>query len=187
MKNGQLVFAKGTRIESSQMGMLASLGLKQCQTYRRVKVAIFSTGDEVQLPGTTLKEDSIYDSNRYTLHGMLKQLGCEIVDLGILDDNEKSMTQALEKSASDCDLVITSGGVSVGDADFIKQAMETLGKIDFWRINMRPGRPLAFGQIGSVPFFGLPGNPVASWSPLSILSSQLFESSKENKDGKAQK
>ncbi|TON38950.1 bifunctional molybdopterin-guanine dinucleotide biosynthesis protein MobB/molybdopterin molybdotransferase MoeA, partial [Vibrio parahaemolyticus] len=122
---------------------------------------VFSTGDEVQAPGTEQKANSIYDSNRFTIMGMLEKLGCEILDFGILEDNEQLMIEALENASAQADVVMTSGGVSVGDADYIKLALDKLGQIDFWRINMRPGRPLAFGQINNKPFFGLPGNPVA--------------------------
>lgn len=141
--------------------MIASLGFGQASVFRKLKVAIFSTGDEVQAPGTEQKPNSIFDSNRFTIIGMLEQLGCEILDFGILEDNEQQMIEALEQASQQADMVMTSGGVSVGDADYIKLALDKLGQIDFWRINMRPGRPLAFGQINSKPFFGLPGNPVA--------------------------
>ncbi|WP_182028407.1 bifunctional molybdopterin-guanine dinucleotide biosynthesis adaptor protein MobB/molybdopterin molybdotransferase MoeA [Vibrio sp. B1FLJ16] len=158
---GSDVFTVGTRLSSPEMGMIASLGFGQANVFRKLKVAIFSTGDEVQAPGTEQKANSIYDSNRFTIMGMLEQLGCEILDFGILEDNEQLMTEALEKASEQADMVITSGGVSVGDADYIKLALDKLGQIDFWRINMRPGRPLAFGKIKDKPFFGLPGNPVA--------------------------
>lgn len=158
---GSDVFTAGTRLSSPEMGMIASLGFGQANVFRKLKVAIFSTGDEVQVPGTEQKANSIYDSNRFTIMGMLEQLGCEILDFGILEDNEQLMTEALEKASEQADMVITSGGVSVGDADYIKLALDKLGQIDFWRINMRPGRPLAFGKIKHKPFFGLPGNPVA--------------------------
>ncbi|WP_423839548.1 bifunctional molybdopterin-guanine dinucleotide biosynthesis adaptor protein MobB/molybdopterin molybdotransferase MoeA [Vibrio mytili] len=158
---GSDVFTTGTRLTSPEMGMIASLGFGDASVYRKLKVAIFSTGDEVQAPGTEQKQNSIYDSNRFTIMGMLEQLGCDILDFGILEDNEQRMIEALERAAQQADLVLTSGGVSVGDADYIKLALDKLGQIDFWRINMRPGRPLAFGQVNNTPFFGLPGNPVA--------------------------
>ncbi|KJY76894.1 bifunctional molybdopterin-guanine dinucleotide biosynthesis adaptor protein MobB/molybdopterin molybdotransferase MoeA [Vibrio nigripulchritudo] len=161
LAENQTVFQQGKRIESAEMGMLASLGIDICHTFRPVKVALFSTGDEVQAPGELLKDSCIYDSNRFTLLGMLERLGCEVIDLGILEDDQASITQALKDACVDADVIITSGGVSVGDADFIKNALEELGNIDFWRISMRPGRPLAFGKIEDKPFFGLPGNPVA--------------------------
>ncbi|MEF1309090.1 bifunctional molybdopterin-guanine dinucleotide biosynthesis adaptor protein MobB/molybdopterin molybdotransferase MoeA [Vibrio mytili] len=158
---GSDVFTTGTRLTSPEMGMIASLGFGDASVYRKLKVAIFSTGDEVQAPGTEQKQNSIYDSNRFTIMGMLEQLGCDILDFGILEDNEQRMIEALECASQQADLVLTSGGVSVGDADYIKLALDKLGQIDFWRINMRPGRPLAFGQVNNTPFFGLPGNPVA--------------------------
>ncbi|HGS5116376.1 TPA: bifunctional molybdopterin-guanine dinucleotide biosynthesis adaptor protein MobB/molybdopterin molybdotransferase MoeA [Vibrio cholerae] len=161
LAQGQAVFSTGQRLLSPEMGMLASLGFAHAEVFRSLKVAIFSTGDEVQAPGGDIEPNSIFDSNRFTLTGLLKQLGCQVIDLGIIEDDEAKMMQVLEQAAKQADVVITSGGVSVGDADFIKSALEKLGHIDFWRINMRPGRPLAFGQIAGKPFFGLPGNPVA--------------------------
>ncbi|EHH2533210.1 bifunctional molybdopterin-guanine dinucleotide biosynthesis adaptor protein MobB/molybdopterin molybdotransferase MoeA [Vibrio parahaemolyticus] len=158
---GSDVFTAGTRLASPEMGMIASLGFGEANMFRKLKVAVFSTGDEVQAPGTEQKANSIYDSNRFTIMGMLEKLGCEILDFGILEDNEQLMIEALENASAQADVVMTSGGVSVGDADYIKLALDKLGQIDFWRINMRPGRPLAFGQINNKPFFGLPGNPVA--------------------------
>ncbi|EGQ9885513.1 TPA: bifunctional molybdopterin-guanine dinucleotide biosynthesis adaptor protein MobB/molybdopterin molybdotransferase MoeA [Vibrio parahaemolyticus] len=158
---GSDVFTTGTRLASPEMGMIASLGFGEANVFRKLKVAVFSTGDEVQAPGTEQKANSIYDSNRFTIMGMLEKLGCEILDFGILEDNEQLMIEALENASAQADVVMTSGGVSVGDADYIKLALDKLGQIDFWRINMRPGRPLAFGQINNKPFFGLPGNPVA--------------------------
>ncbi len=158
---GSDVFTAGTRLASPEMGMIASLGFGEANVFRKLKVAVFSTGDEVQAPGTEQKANAVYDSNRFTIMGMLEKLGCEILDFGILEDNEQLMIEALENASAKADVVITSGGVSVGDADYIKLALDRLGQIDFWRINMRPGRPLAFGQINSTPFFGLPGNPVA--------------------------
>ncbi|HAV1352798.1 bifunctional molybdopterin-guanine dinucleotide biosynthesis adaptor protein MobB/molybdopterin molybdotransferase MoeA [Vibrio parahaemolyticus] len=158
---GSDVFTAGTRLASPEMGMIASLGFGEANVFRKLKVAVFSTGDEVQAPGTEQKANSIYDSNRFTIMGMLEKLGCEILDFGIQEDNEQLMIEALENASAQADVVMTSGGVSVGDADYIKLALDKLGQIDFWRINMRPGRPLAFGQINNKPFFGLPGNPVA--------------------------
>ncbi|MBW3697829.1 bifunctional molybdopterin-guanine dinucleotide biosynthesis adaptor protein MobB/molybdopterin molybdotransferase MoeA [Vibrio sp. T187] len=158
---GQAVFTKGTRVEAPEMGMIASLGFGTCLVKRKVKVAIFSTGDEVQAPGEPQKSNSIYDSNRFTIMGMLRNLGCDVVDYGIIEDDEGKMLDVLHTASIDADMVITSGGVSVGDADYIKLALDKLGAIDFWRINMRPGRPLAYGKIEQTPFFGLPGNPVA--------------------------
>ncbi|ELO1776999.1 bifunctional molybdopterin-guanine dinucleotide biosynthesis adaptor protein MobB/molybdopterin molybdotransferase MoeA [Vibrio fluvialis] len=158
---GQHVFEFGQRVLSAEMGMIASLGFATLPVYRKLKVALFSTGDEVQAPGSEQNDHCIFDSNRYTLMGLLTNLGCEVIDLGIIEDDEARMMETLQHAAENADVVMTSGGVSVGDADFIKSALEKLGQIDFWRINMRPGRPLAFGHIQNKPFFGLPGNPVA--------------------------
>lgn len=161
LSEGQQVFEAGKRIGSAEMGMVASLGINRCHVVRPVRVALFSTGDEVQAPGNELKDNCIYDSNRYTLKGLLEQLGCEVMDLGILEDDQQVIMKALKDAGETADAIITSGGVSVGDADYIKLALDALGQIDFWRISMRPGRPLAFGKISDKPFFGLPGNPVA--------------------------
>ncbi|EGU30501.1 putative bifunctional molybdopterin-guanine dinucleotide biosynthesis protein MobB/MoeA [Vibrio ichthyoenteri ATCC 700023] len=161
LAQGSDVFTQGLRIESPEMGMLASLGFGETNVYRKLKVALFSTGDEVQAPGSEQKPNTIYDSNRFTLMGMLEKLGCDVIDFGILEDNEQVMIDAIQQASQQADVVITSGGVSVGDADYVKLALDKLGQIDFWRINMRPGRPLAFGQVNDKPFFGLPGNPVA--------------------------
>ncbi|MBW3165965.1 bifunctional molybdopterin-guanine dinucleotide biosynthesis adaptor protein MobB/molybdopterin molybdotransferase MoeA [Ferrimonas balearica] len=158
---GATALTAGARIGAAEMGLLASLGLAQPTVYRRPKVAIFSTGDEVCAPEQPLKPNCIFDANRFSLYGMLAQLGCDVIDLGIIEDSEAAMIAALSDAAEQADVVISSGGVSVGDADFIKDALAKLGTIDFWKIAMRPGRPLAFGSIGNALFFGLPGNPVA--------------------------
>ena len=158
---GKTALAAHNRLQAPEQGMLASLGFGKLPVFRRPKVAVFSTGDEVCEPGEPLKASCIYDSNRFTIKSMARKLGCEVIDLGIIHDSEEALADALSQAAVKADVVISSGGVSVGDADFIKLALEKVGQINFWRINMRPGRPLAFGQIGDSLFFGLPGNPVA--------------------------
>jgi len=158
---GQTAVAAGNKITAPELGMIASLGIEQVSVQKPVRVAIFSTGDEVQAPGEMQKNNCIYDSNRYTLHAMLTQAGCEVIDLGIIEDSEAALEATLQQGSEQADLILSSGGVSVGDADYIKTVLDKLGQINFWRINMRPGRPLAFGQINDTPFFGLPGNPVA--------------------------
>ncbi len=158
---GQIAVAAGSKITAPELGMIASLGINQVTVKKPVRVAIFSTGDEVQHPGEAQKNNCIYDSNRYTLHAMLMQAGCEVIDLGIIEDSEAALEATLQQGSEQADLILSSGGVSVGDADYIKTVLAKLGKINFWRINMRPGRPLAFGHINETPFFGLPGNPVA--------------------------
>ncbi|HIF9278303.1 TPA: bifunctional molybdopterin-guanine dinucleotide biosynthesis adaptor protein MobB/molybdopterin molybdotransferase MoeA [Photobacterium damselae] len=159
---GQVAIAKGTQITAPELGMLASLGFADVAITRPIRVAIFSTGDEVQQPGETQKTNCIYDSNRYTLFALLKKIGCEVVDMGIIEDSEETLEKTLQEASEQADMILSSGGVSVGDADYIKTVLAKLGQINFWRINMRPGRPLAFGQINQIPFFGLPGNPVAT-------------------------
>lgn len=158
---GQVAVAAGTKITAPELGMIASLGLDTVSIRPPLKVAIFSTGDEVQAPGEAQKPNCIYDSNRYTLTAMLTKAGCEVIDMGIIEDSEETLTSTLLQAAEQADMILSSGGVSVGDADYIKTVLSQLGAINFWRINMRPGRPLAFGQIQGIPFFGLPGNPVA--------------------------
>ncbi|MEL4342387.1 bifunctional molybdopterin-guanine dinucleotide biosynthesis adaptor protein MobB/molybdopterin molybdotransferase MoeA [Shewanella xiamenensis] len=158
---GQVALTQATRLSAAEQGLLASLGLNRVTVYRRPTVAVFSTGDEVSQPGEALNPNCIYDSNRYTIKAMAKRLGCDVIDLGIIEDSESALEATLTKAAAQADVVISSGGVSVGDADYIKAVLARLGNIDFWRINMRPGRPLAFGKVGDSLFFGLPGNPVA--------------------------
>ncbi|MGV3000955.1 bifunctional molybdopterin-guanine dinucleotide biosynthesis adaptor protein MobB/molybdopterin molybdotransferase MoeA [Vibrio sp. E150_018] len=161
LAQNSVVFNQGTRITSPELGMLASLGINHIPVYPQLKVAVFSTGDEVQAPGETLNDHCIYDSNRFTVIAQLERLGCDVIDLGIIEDNESALESTLLEASIQADAIISSGGVSVGDADFIKTVLDKIGQINFWRINMRPGRPLAFGQINETPFFGLPGNPVA--------------------------
>ena len=156
-----VALSKGTRLAAAELGLLASLGCFQANVVKAPTVAVFSTGDEVSQPGEPLKPNCIYDSNRYTIKAMARKLGCNIIDLGIIEDNETALTAALLKASEQADIIISSGGVSVGNADYIKTVLAKIGEINFWRINMRPGRPLAVGKINNSLFFGLPGNPVA--------------------------
>lgn len=158
---GQTVLCQGRRINAADLGLLASLGIGEIRVFRKLRVAFFSTGDELKSLGETLNPGDIYDSNRYTLFAMLRQAGAEVLDMGVVKDNPDALRAALQSAASNADLVITSGGVSVGEADYIKALLAELGQINFWKIAMKPGRPLAFGHIGKTPFFGLPGNPVS--------------------------
>ncbi len=158
---GATVLARGQIIRPAEMGLLASLGFGEVMVYRKLKVALFSTGDELQQPGTPLAAGQIYDSNRYSLFGMLGELGVEIIDMGNIRDDMASLKAALLEAASQADAIITSGGVSVGEADYVKQLLAEIGEVVFWKIAMKPGRPLAYGKIGTCHFFGLPGNPVA--------------------------
>jgi len=158
---GKPVLHPGAWLRPAEIGLIASLGIGEVQVKRRLRVAFFATGDELASIGTKLKEGEIYDSNRYTLHGMLSRLGVEITDLGVIRDQPDLLEGAFLKAAGSADVVVTTGGVSVGEADFIKQLMAKLGEVLFWKIAMRPGRPMAFGRIGNAFLFGLPGNPVA--------------------------
>ncbi len=161
---GQRTLRAGTRIGAAELGLLASLGLTEAAVHRRPRVAIFSTGDEVTAPGVALPPAGIYDANRFSLAGLLAEQGAEVVDLGILADDRDALVAALDGASRRADLVLTSGGVSAGQADYTRQALEAVGRLAFWRIAMRPGRPLACGVLGEreVPFIGLPGNPVAA-------------------------
>jgi molybdopterin molybdotransferase len=161
LKQGEVVFKRGQPIRPAELGMIASLGIGEVTVYRRLRVAFFSTGDELRPLGTPLREGEIYDSNRYTLFGMLTHLNCEIVDMGVVPDVPDALERAFATAAASADVVITSGGVSVGEADYVKKLLDKLGEVLFWKIAMKPGRPLAYGKIGDAHFFGLPGNPVA--------------------------
>jgi molybdopterin molybdotransferase len=160
LKVGTSVLGSGKLLKPADVGLIASLGIGEVRVRRRLRVAFFATGDELASIGQPLKEGEVYDSNRYTVHGMLARLGVEAIDMGVVRDNPADLEAAFRK-ASSADAVITTGGVSVGEADFIKQMMAKLGEVLFWKIAMRPGRPMAFGKIGDAFLFGLPGNPVA--------------------------
>lgn len=158
---GRPALRAGRLLTPADLGLIASLGLPDVELRRRLRVAVLSTGDEVRQPGEPLTPGTLYDSNRFTIRAMLKRLGCEVLDLGIVRDRPESLEATLSDAASRVDAIISSGGVSVGEADFTREVMARLGQVAFWRIAMRPGRPLAFGRIGSALYFGLPGNPVA--------------------------
>ena len=160
-----LVLSKGRQISAADLGILASLGIGELYVYRRPRIAFFSTGDELRSIGEKLQEGEIYDSNRYTLYGMLAQLNVEVLDMGLVNDTPEAMRKAFISASQMADIVITSGGVSVGDADYIKPTLKELGETYFWKVAMKPGRPLTFGSLHQSSentwFFGLPGNPVA--------------------------
>ncbi len=153
--------AAGQRLTPAALGLIASLGLPTVRVKRRLRVAYFSTGNEILSLGQPPREGAVYDSNRYTVMGLLERLGCEMIDLGVVPDDPAQLRQAFTQAAKTADAVITSGGVSVGEADYTKAMMRELGDVAFWKIAMRPGRPMAVGRIGSAVLFGLPGNPVA--------------------------
>lgn len=166
---GSTILARGTRLRAQELGLAASVGLASLPVYRRLKVAVFFTGDELAMPGEALKPGAIYNSNRFTLRGLLQQLGCEVVDLGNVPDSRDATREALRKAATGNDLIITSGGVSVGEEDHVKPAVEAEGRLNLWQIAIKPGKPLAFGEVRRdgqpTPafFIGLPGNPVSSF------------------------
>tara|TARA_R110002049_G_scaffold13509_3_gene58660 strand:- start:10384 stop:11652 length:1269 start_codon:yes stop_codon:yes gene_type:complete len=158
---GDLVFTQGKFLHPADIGLIASLGIGKIKVIRKLRAAFFSTGDELVSIGKPLEVGQIYDSNRYTLWSMLTRIGVEINDLGVIRDTPEAVEAAFLKASENADIVITSGGVSVGDADFVKDTLEKLGEVNFWKVAMKPGRPLAFGKIKDAYFFGLPGNPVS--------------------------
>jgi molybdopterin molybdotransferase len=166
---GGIVIEHGTVLRPQEIGLVASLGIWQVSVHRRPRVALLSTGDEVAEPGTPRRPGQIYDSNRFTLRGSIEQAGGEVLDLGIVPDARDELTARLREAAAMADAVVTSGGVSVGAHDLVKDVLAELGTIDFWQVAMQPGRPLAFGRLAGTTFFGLPGNPVAS-----LLAFMLF-------------
>jgi molybdopterin molybdotransferase len=168
-----VVLEAGTRLTPAELGLAASIGLAQLEVARRPRVALFSTGDELVMPGSVRPEDmppgAIYNSNRFFLRAMLQRLGCEVTDLGIVPDQREATVNALRDAASAHDLILTSGGVSVGEEDHIKPAVEQLGQLDLWKIAMKPGKPFAYGRLGETHFMGLPGNPVSSFVTFMLL------------------
>jgi molybdopterin molybdotransferase len=166
---GTIAIERGTVLRPQELGLITSLGQWQVLVHRRPRVALLSTGDEVVEPGTPRKAGQIYDANRFTLRGSIEQCGGDVIDLGIVADVREELRARLLEAAEVGDMVVTSGGVSVGALDFVKEVLGEIGAIDFWQVAMQPGRPLAFGRVGSAHFFGLPGNPVAS-----MLAFMLF-------------
>jgi molybdopterin molybdotransferase len=161
LKQGQVVLPAGHMMRAADLGLIASLGVGELKVYRKLRVAFFSTGDELTSIGQELQAGQVYDSNRYTLYGMLTRLGVEVIDMGVVRDVPELLEQALIDASTSADVILTSGGVSVGEADFMKQLLEKLGQVVFWKIAMKPGRPLAYGKVGNAHYFGLPGNPVS--------------------------
>ncbi len=162
IRAGDVALRGGTRLQPAELGMLASLGVGEVAVRRRPRVAFFSTGDELRNAGEPLEPGQIYDSNRYTIHAMLSRLNVEAIDMGIVRDEEAAVEQALNEAAQRGDAIVTSGGVSVGDADYVTRTLERTGSVGFWKVAMKPGRPLAFGRVGEALFFGLPGNPISA-------------------------
>jgi len=168
IRSGSVILPAGTRLRPQHLGLAASVGLEALPVLRKLRVAMFFTGDELAMPGQPLKPGAIYNSNRFVLRGLLENLGCEISDYGIVPDNREATREALRLAAQEHDLILTSGGVSVGEEDHVKPAVEAEGRLNMWQIAMKPGKPLAFGEVrraagGTAFFIGLPGNPVSSF------------------------
>lgn len=161
LAKGEVALPAGKRLLPAELGLLASLGLARVSVARKLRVAFFSTGDELRSAGESIEDGGVYDSNRFTLMGMLMRLGVEIQDKGIIRDDRDAVRDAVLSASTEADVIITSGGVSTGDADYVQEVLEEQGDLGFWRVAIKPGRPLAFGRIGKALFFGLPGNPVA--------------------------
>ena len=182
---GDTILLRGQKLRPQDIGLAASVGISQISVYRKLRVAVFFTGDELCEPDNTLQAGQIYNSNRYTMRGMLEGLGCEVRDLGNIKDTLEDTRDAMLKAASESDLVMTSGGVSVGEADYIRIALEETGKLDMWRIRVKPGKPLAFGSINGTPFLGLPGNPVSVFATFCIFARPFILHKQGNRDTSA--
>ena len=165
-----LVLAEGQRLGAQHLAMLASIGIAQVEVFTALKVGVFFTGDELTEPGEPLKAGAIYNSNRYAINGLLKQLGCAVKDYGIVRDSAQATRDALAQAASENDVIITCGGVSVGEEDHVKGAVQALGSLDLWQISMKPGKPLAYGRVQQADFIGLPGNPVSSFVTFLLMA-----------------
>ncbi len=166
---GTVVLSRGRLLQPQDIGVLASVGVPGVVVLRRLRVGMFSTGDELQEPGNALGPGQIYNSNRYTLMGLLQAIGCEYRDYGIAADTPEHTEQLLRRAAGECDVLITTGGVSVGEEDYVKEVVENLGELKLWKLAIKPGKPLAYGRVLGVPFFGLPGNPAAAFVTFGLV------------------
>ncbi len=173
VKAGEVILRRGQRLRPQEIGLAASVGVAKLDVYKRLRAAVFSTGDEVRDPGAAAADGCIFDANRFAVMALLEGLGAEITDLGILADDARAVTAALAKAAKDHDLLVTSGGISAGEEDHVRAAVAALGQIHFWRLAIRPGRPIALGQVGATAFLGLPGNPVAAMVTFLIIGRPL--------------
>ena len=170
MLQGEEILPIGTRLSPQHLGLAASAGVAELSVYRRLRVAVFASGDELVMPGGTLGAGQIYNSNQFTLGGLVERLGCELIQLGMVEDSLEATCDALGRGAEAADLILTSGGVSVGEEDHVKPAVERLGRLDLWKIAVRPGKPIAFGQVKGTPFLGAPGNPVSMFVTFAIFA-----------------
>ena len=176
---GSEVLSAGMRIRPQEMGLVASIGLADVPVYRKLRVALFFTGDEIVMPGEPLEEGEIYNSNRYTLLGLLEGMGCRVADYGIVPDNLAATVDVLKQAWHEADLIVTSGGVSVGEEDHVKAAVESLGKLDMWKVAMKPGKPIAYGTVHDTPFIGLPGTRFRPLPPSACLCGPIFCAARE--------
>jgi molybdopterin molybdotransferase len=177
IRSGQRLFPAGHTLRAQDVGLLASQGLASVSVFKRLRVAIMSTGDELIEPGEQAGPGKIYNSNRYTLHGLLTGWGFEVLDLGVAPDDFDAISDRMKEAAQHADVIVSSGGVSVGDEDHVKAVVESLGSIDLWKIAIKPGKPFAFGQVMGTPFLGLPGNPVSVFVTLLIIGRPFLFSS----------
>ena len=174
VKAGEVVIATGQRLRPQELGLAASVGKSRLEVYRPLRAAVFSTGDEVRDPSGEVDAGCIFDSNRFSVMGLLKDMGCAVTDLGIIEDDEDAIATALQKAAADHDVLVTSGGVSAGEEDHVKAAVARDGEIHFWRLSIKPGRPIALGRVRDAAFVGLPGNPVAAMITFMVLARPLL-------------
>lgn len=170
IETGHVLFEKGHRLRSEDLGLIASIGIAEVNVFQPLKIATFTTGDELLEPGQAPEKGKIYNANRYVLAGAVPQLGFELIDLGRVNDTLEDTIEAMKQAAEVGDVVMTTGGVSVGEEDHIKPAIESLGKLDMWKVKMKPGKPLAFGDIQGTPFIGLPGNPVSAFATFNLFA-----------------
>ncbi|VAW50003.1 Molybdopterin molybdenumtransferase [hydrothermal vent metagenome] len=170
ISQGSVILAKGHKLRAQDLGLIASIGIAQINVYQPLTIATFTTGDELLEPGDAPEAGKVYNANRYILAGLIPQLGFKLIDLGRVPDTLEATIETLKKAASIADVVITTGGVSVGDEDHIKPAVEQIGQLDLWKVKMKPGKPLAYGHVMNKPFIGLPGNPVSAFSTFNLFA-----------------
>ena len=178
--SGEVILQAGKKLKPQDIALAASVGVNTLEVFERLKVGVFFTGDELVEPGNPLQNGQIYNSNRYSLVAALRTLDCEVVNLGNIEDTLSATTQALNELQNQCDLIMTTGGVSVGEEDHVKPAVEQLGELNLWRIRMKPGKPLAFGTVGNTPFIGLPGNPVSAMVTFLLFARVFIKKSQGN-------
>ena len=181
-----VILTTGKKIEPQDISLAASVGIGELRVFKRLKVGVFFTGDELVEPGNSLSPGKIYNSNRYALVALLNKAGCDVINLGNIKDNLDSTCVALESLSSECDLIMTTGGVSVGEEDHVKPAVEKLGSLNLWKIKMKPGKPLAYGQVKNIPFIGLPGNPVSSFVTYCIFALPFIKKMQGNSNYKTE-